>query len=223
MKQPLIIFGTSEIGRVAYEYFTHDSNYAVKAFAVDTAYKQEDTFCDLPVLTTEELLQQHPPGSVHLFVAVGSSKLNTIRRAKYEQLKQQGYQFASYISSRLFRWHDVSIGDNCLILEDNTLQTGVSIGNNTTLWSGNHIGHGSQIGDHVFITSHVCISGLCRIGDGSFLGVNATLADNVTLGRDNFIGMSAIINKSTPDDAFVAPRGTEIASISAKRFCKVAA
>ena len=65
---------------------------------------------------------------------------------------------------RQFALHDISPrppGDNCFILEDNTVQPFVTIGNNVTLWSGNHIGHDSVIEDDCFISSHVVVSGTC--------------------------------------------------------------
>ncbi|WP_245213936.1 hypothetical protein [Rhodoferax sp. AJA081-3] len=62
------------------------------------------------------------------------------------------------------------IGENCFILEDNTLQPFTKIGNNVILWSGNHIGHHGEIHDHVTFTSHVVMSGHCSIGPYSFLG-----------------------------------------------------
>jgi NDP-sugar pyrophosphorylase family protein len=54
----------------------------------------------------------------------------------------------------------VGLGENCLVLEDNTIQPFASIGRNVTLWSGNHIGHHAQIRDHCFIASHVVTDSL---------------------------------------------------------------
>src|SRR2546423_10208 len=76
-----------------------------------------------------------------------------------DRIKQQGYRFISYVSSHSTSFPGTSIGDNCFILEDNTIQPFVTIGNNVVMWSGNHIGHHSTIGDHVFIASHVVLSG----------------------------------------------------------------
>jgi len=219
----IVIFGNSEIARCAYEYFTHDSDHTVVAFTVDAQYiGDEKEFLGLPLVPFEGVEKHYPPENHAGFVAVGSQKLNRIRTEKYSAMKEKGYDLASYVSSRAFVWHDVKVGDNAFILEDNTLQTGVEIGDNVTLWSGNHIGHGSKIDDHCFITSHVVISGLCTIGQSSFIGVNATVAENVTLGADNFICMAAIVAKDAADNAFLPPAGkSEESKITAKRFCKV--
>lgn len=221
MARKLIIFGNTEIARLAYEYFRFDSEYEVAGFTVDAEYIKDDRFENLPVIPFEDVSEHFPVNEFDAFVAVGSQKLNRLRRSKYESFKAQGYTLASYVSSQAFIWHNVGIGENCFILENNTLQPFVEIGHNVTLWSGNHIGHSSIIEDHCFIASQVVISGFCKIGKNSFLGVNSAIAEGVELGEDNFIGMSAIVNKSTVPDSMIAPRATEAANISARRFCRV--
>ena len=219
----LVIFGNSEIARCAYEYFTHDSEYTVVAFSVDKEFMDEqDQFLGLPLVPFEDIENLYPVTDYHVFVAVGSQKLNRIRTKKYNKIKGMGYTLASYISSHAFIWHDVEIGDNAFILENNTLQTGVKIGNNVTLWSGNHIGHMSRIDDHCFICSQCVISGMCSIGASSFVGVNATVAEGITIGKDSYICMAAIVAKNTEEDCFLPPAGkSEISRITAKRYCKV--
>lgn len=221
MAQKIVIFGTSEIARLACEYFTHDSEYDVAGFTVDRDYMQGDMFESLPLVAFDEVKTRFPPTEYMAFVAAGSQKLNRLRRDKYRAMKDMGYTCASYVSTRCFRWHNVQIGENCFILEDNTLQPFVRIGDNVTLWSGNHIGHSSVIHDHCFISSHVVISGFCTIGEASFMGVNAAVSEGSHIGADNYIGMSAIVNGHTAPDTIIAPKATEKSPIGARRFSKV--
>jgi len=196
----LVIIGTGEIGILAYEYFNHDSKYTVVAFSVSEKYVQNPTFLDLPVIPFEILEQRYSPEDFEVFVALGSGRLNRDRMKMYFEAKAKGYHLASYISSRAFVWHNVKIGENCFIMEDNTLQPFTEIGNNVVLWSGNHIGHRSIIRDHCFISSHVVISGFCEIGESCFIGVNASIGDNRKVARDNFIAMASSLNKNTKED-----------------------
>ena len=196
----LIIVGLGETADVAYKYFTKDSDFEVCAFSADKEFINIERKCGLPVIESEKLFEAYPPGIFLLFVAISSSRLSYDRARMYHKLKNQGYQFANYISSRAFVWDNVKIGENCFILKDNTLQPFVTIGNNVTLWSGNHIGHRSQVEEHCFITSHVAISGFCKIGSNTFMGVNSSVADNVTIAENNFITMGAVVNKNTKKD-----------------------
>ena len=155
----IIIFGTEDIAQVAHHYLTHDSEHEIVAFTVHEGHLGHKELMGLPVVPFEEIEVQWPPEVFKMHVAIGYSKLNKIRAAIYAEAKKKRYKLISYVSSRSACWGDTKIGDNCFILEDNTIQPFVSIGSDTCLWSGNHIGHHSTIGDHCFVSSHVVISG----------------------------------------------------------------
>lgn len=193
MKKSLVIFGASDIAQLAHFYFKDHPNYTVTAFTVDAAYRSSDRFCGLPLVDFEQLVSVYPPDSHMLFVALGYSKLNAVRKDKYLAAKAAGYRLASYVSPSATVLNGGQIGENCFILEDNTIQPFVVIGNNVTLWSGNHIGHHSTLHDHSFISSHCVISGGVVIGEQCFVGVNATLRDHITIGARCVIGAGALI------------------------------
>jgi len=198
----LIIFGAGDIARLAHYYFTHDSEHDVVAFTVNAEYKQDDKFLDLPLVAFEDVLQQYPPGEFKMFVALSYARMNKIREEKYREAKEKGYELVSYVSSRCSFLTDHPIGDNCFILEDNTIQPFVKIGNNVTLWSGNHIGHDAVIEDHCFLASHIVVSGYVRIGNNCFIGVNATLRNSITIAPETLIGMGAVITEDTVEKGF---------------------
>jgi sugar O-acyltransferase (sialic acid O-acetyltransferase NeuD family) len=193
----LIIFGAGDIARLAHYYFTRDSDHEVVAFTVDQKYRQQDTFRDLPLIAFEAVRERYPPQDYKMFVALSYAGMNKLRAEKYHQAKEAGYELVSYISSRCSFLTDNPVGDNCFILEDNTIQPFVRIGNNVTLWSGNHIGHDSVIEDHCFLASHIVVSGNVRIHPYCFIGVNATLRNSIQIAPESLIGAGAIIMKDT--------------------------
>lgn len=200
----LVIFGAGDIGRLAHYYFTNDSPHEVVAFTVDGAYRQQDELLGLPVVDFETLPERYPASDYQMFVALSYAKMNRVRAAKYAAAKEAGYTLASYVSSRCSYLTEPP-GDNCFILEDNTVQPFVKVGSDITLWSGNHIGHDSVIEDHNFITSHVVVSGNCHIEPGCFIGVNATLRNSLRIGRETLIGAGAVIMKNTPERSVFIP------------------
>jgi len=203
----LVIFGAGDIARLAHHYFTHDSPHEVAAFVVDRAFRQGDAFQGLPLIDAEDVTDRFPPSGYDMFVAMSYAKMNAVRAEKYATMKAAGYRLVSYVSSRCSYLSQTPPGDNCFILEDNTVQPFVTIGNNVTLWSGNHIGHDVTIEDHCFITSHVVVSGWVRIGTRSFIGVNATLRNSITIAAETLIGAGAIIMKNTrPKQVYMPER-----------------
>lgn len=206
----LVVFGSGDIARLAHYYFTRDSEHKVAAFTVDREYRQGDTFLDLPLVPFEEVAKHFPPAEYQMFVALSYSRMNKLREEKYYQAKRSGYELASYVSSRCSFLTDHSVGDNCFILEDNTIQPFVKIGNNVTLWSGNHIGHDTVIEDHCFLASHIVVSGNVRIRHNCFIGVNATLRNSITIAPETLIGAGAIIMKDTVEKGVYLPQRAEL-------------
>jgi len=217
----LVIFGAADAAELAHFYFTKDSDYEVAAFCVDREFLKEGRFCGLPVVAFEDVAEAFSPSRYDFFVALGYSMLNETRKQKYLSVREKGYFLTSYVSSKATVLNEGRIGDNCFILEDNTIQPFVTIGNNVTLWSGNHIGHHSVIGDHCFIASHVVVSGRVRIGESCFLGVNATLRDHVTIGEKTIIGAGALILANAEAGGVYVGETTERSRVPSYRLKKI--
>lgn len=218
MKRKLVIFGTGPIGQLAHAYFSEDSDYEVAAFTVDAAYREDDFFCGLPLHAFEDIAAKCPVDKYEMFVALSYSKLNAVRKQKYLAAKAMGYGFASYVSSRATILNNGRIGENCFVLEDNTIQPFAVIGNNVTLWSGNHIGHHSKIGDHCFIASHVVVSGGVEVGEQCFLGVNSTLRDHIKLGERCVIGAGALLLADAEPEGVYVGAATERSRVPSSRL-----
>ena len=191
-------------------YFEQEKKYRVVAFTVDDEFAVNSEFQGLPLIPFSEVTKDFPPSKCDMHVALSYSQLNLLRQKKYEQAKEAGYKLASYVCSKSAVWPDLSFGDNCFILENQTIQPHVSIGNNVMIWSGNHLGHGTTIESHVYIASHVVISGHCKIGERSFLGVNATIKDFCNIGKDSFITMGANVTREMPNGSVALAVSSEI-------------
>lgn len=218
MMKKLVIFGTGDIAQLAWYYFSTDTDHEVVGFTVDRQYLGDGRFCGLPVVAFDQVASEFQPADHDLFIALSYSKLNAVRREKYLEAKELGYRLASYVSSRATVLNDGRIGENCFILEDNTIQPFATIGDNVTLWSGNHIGHHSTIADHCFIASHVVVSGGCRIGASCFVGVNATLRDHLVIGEKCVIGAGALILADAEPQGVYLGNATERSRVPSTRL-----
>jgi sugar O-acyltransferase (sialic acid O-acetyltransferase NeuD family) len=193
----VIIFGIQDFAELAHYYLTTDTEHSVVAFSVNKDFiPTEGTFRNLPVVAFEDVEKKYDPKEYAFFAPMSPKKMNKLRESVYLQIKEKGYKMISYISSKATVC-DNEIGDNCFILEDNTLQPFTKIGNNVVLWSGNHIGHHGEIRSHVSFTSHVVMSGHCLIKEYSFIGVNASIRDGIIVEEGSFIAMDASVTKNT--------------------------
>ena len=203
----VVVFGTRDLASLAHFYLSRHTPFTIVAFTVDGPYlPPEGTFEGKPVLPFETIEQEYVCSKFKFFAPIAD---NGDRARIYNAAKVKGYELISYVSPRATVLNS-HIGDNCFILEDNTIQPFVVIGNNVVMWSGNHIGHHSIIHDHVFFTSHVVLSGHCTVGEHCFFGVNSTIRDGLTIAEGTTVAMGACVVKDTE------PWGTYI-GVPAKR------
>ena len=90
----LVIVGDSAFAEVAYEYFTHDSEYEVVGFAVESAYLTRKTRFDLPIVPFEEIERHFPPETHHVYAAVVYTQRNRLRERLAAEAKRKGYRLA---------------------------------------------------------------------------------------------------------------------------------
>lgn len=215
----VLIFGGGDIAELAAFYFERLGR-TVAAFTADRAFVTDDCRFGRPFLPFDEAIRRFPPDEHDGFVALSYAQMNVLRTEKAAAMQQAGYVLASYVSPQATVLTE-TIGENCFILEDNTLQPFCRIGNNVTLWSGNHIGHHSVVEDNVFISSHVVVSGRVVIGRNSFVGVNTTIVDHVTVAPFTLLGAGCIVQSSTDPEGVYAPStGIEKRKVPSTRLKK---
>lgn len=195
----VVIFGAGGGADTAFRYLSKDSRHKVVAFTVDKAFKDKDTYHGLPVVEFETVQEKYPVDKFKMFLLLNFNNMSKLRIRKFNEGKAKGYKFVSYVSSGIFRIEEIQVGENCFILDNQSINLDVKIGNNVVMWSSNHIGDRTIIEDNVWITTHVAIGGDVQIGEGTFIGMNSSISHRVTIGKRNFIGGNTLVAKSTED------------------------
>jgi len=221
-RKKLILFGTGDLARIAYEYFTRDTDYEVVAFTIDRDHLHEPMFLGLPLIPFEDLEEIYSTKEHEIHICVVYGDMNRIRQKKCAEAKDKGYKLASYISPHSYiscgleHAKGASLGEHHFIFENNVIQSGTILGDNCILWSGNHIGHDSKLGSNNFISSHVVVSGWCEIGDNCFIGVNTSIANGSTIGGNSWIAHGSNISGLIPPNSLVKSVASEVVPLNEK-------
>lgn len=189
----LLIFGTGFIAEEVYNYFTLDSQYKVIAFIKDKNHIKKKNFLGLKVYPLQNIEKKFSPKEYEVFIAIGYTDLNFLREKKFKEFKKKGFKLASYISSQAAVINPQKDYENCLILENTTIQTTSKIGKNVFIWANNLIGHHAKIGNNCYISGHCTIAGSTVVGKNCFLGANSTIAHNLRIGSECIIGANSLI------------------------------
>lgn len=217
----VVLFGLGRGADVAYRFLTRDSEHEICGFAVDRKYIDRDRFHDLPVVAFENVERHFPPDEFKMFVLLGYHQMNALRASKYQEAKRKGYSFISYANSNFYRAEDLNIGENCFILDNQSISLDVKIGNNVVMWSSNHVGDLTVIGDHVWLTSHVTVAAEVVVRPYCFLGIGATVGNKVTLAERTFVGANALVASDTAENAVCISSETECVDVDSATFLRV--
>ncbi len=190
----LIVYGHGKFAEYVRYVFTHDSDYDVIGFCLESSYlaKLNKVEGKSEIFNFDNLEENYNPDQYDLFIAVGNDK---IRERLFLSGKEKGFFMANYISTKAILWKNLSLGQNVFISEDSAIQPFVKIGDNTII-IGAKIGHHSTIGANSLLST--CIIGAnVKIGNNCFLGINSSVKSNIEIGDRNIIGMGSIITKNT--------------------------
>ncbi len=199
----LIIYGDSNYAELIKYYFESDSDYKVVGFCVDRAYKTRDEFCNLPVVSFEEVENHFPIETHHIFAAIGYKSMRT-RRMLFEKMSLKKYTIASYISSRAIIDDSNEIGHNCTILPGAILEPFVKIDSNCFINTGVVICHHSKIQAHCFLAAGSLIGGYVVIEECSFVGFRATVIQQLQLAPETLIAANSTLLKNTEESTMYA-------------------
>lgn len=201
----VVLFGTGRGAEVAHRFLAADSDLEVAGFAVDAAHRRNDLHRGLPLVDFESVERYFPPEDFSMLILLGYQQMNRLRETKFEQAKAKGYRLASYVSSAIFQPEPIRHGENCFILDNQSISLDVAIGNNVVMWSSNHIGDLSVIEDHAWVASHVTVAANVNIGRRAFLGIGATITNGARVGEEAFVGADVLVT------ADVAPKSVHVA------------
>ncbi len=214
--KPVFIFGAGTMAKLAWHCFEHETQYSVSSFIVDDSLYSQNEFCGLPIISSNDFIQNNPPEACLLFIALGYQKLNSLRQYIFEKFKNLQYRFISCISSRAMIMNEGNIGKNCFIMEGAVIQPFSRIGDNCILWSGSILSHESSIGNNCFLAAHSVVGGMVSIGDNAFLGMNTTVRDHVKIGKSCLVGAGSLVLSDLEDNSFVSVNATPVSAYSAQ-------
>src|SRR3954451_20279604 len=117
----IVMFGTGTGAETARRYLERDSPHQIVGYVVDREFLAAPAFNGVPVVAVDEAVANFPPDEVAAFVPLGSSRMNMLRTEKYQLMKSLGYGFVSYVHSSNQFDGRCDIGENCFILENQSV------------------------------------------------------------------------------------------------------
>lgn len=202
----IIIFGTTDFGRLMKYYIEKEADREVVGFTVNRAYINEAVFMDMPVIPFEDIEKKYLPDEYEILIAIGNSKMNDVRKDVFLKCKEKGYTVASFIHSSC-SIHSTDIGEGNILLENCLVYPYAKIGNGNLMWDHVLISHDCVVGDFNTFSSYADLCGYVKIGNNGYFGKHCILNDFMEVADYTLVGAAAYAKKNTkPYDVVVPAR-----------------
>tara|TARA_R110002072_G_scaffold298816_2_gene473259 strand:- start:2065 stop:2751 length:687 start_codon:yes stop_codon:yes gene_type:complete len=193
--KPVIIYGNGHMANMLFHFMK--VNHDIACFAVDDHCITNDIFESLPVIPFSQIENRFPPATHNMIISIGFCQMNSLRKRKYLESIDKGYQLINYIHSSVVIHDTNTLGQNNIILDHASIHPNTKIGNGNFISSNGNLGHGCTVGDFCWINAGVCVGGESQLGSQSFLGMNATIGHGIKIADESFIGAHTLVAHDT--------------------------
>jgi sugar O-acyltransferase (sialic acid O-acetyltransferase NeuD family) len=135
-----------------------------------------------------------------IIIGIGHNK---IRHKLYEQLVEEGEQFAAACHPRATIARDVIISPSSVVCAGVVINPGSVVGRNVILNTSCSVDHHNSIGDHAHVAPGVHLGGDVTIGAGTLVGIGATIMPQCKVGNWCTVGAGTLVRHDVPDYATV--------------------
>lgn len=191
---PVIVLGAGGHGAVIADALLA-SGRQVLGFTDRVPAARDARVCGLPILGSDEVLQQHDPGAVELANGIGGIGDAAARRRRELQtdLRARGWRFASVRHPSAVVSPFALLDEGVQILERAVVQVGATLGTGCILNFAATVGHHARVGAWTHVAPSATLCGDVVVGERCHIGADATLRQGVRLGDDVLVGAGALV------------------------------
>lgn len=195
MKKKVIIIGTTMYS-AELRVIMNKEGIDVLAFSVDGKYKSESVFNGLPVYEIEKLEDLVDMSCVEIILGLGYSRMNDVRKEKYFECKNKGYQIGTFCSSYATVLTD-KIGQGSVIMPRSYVGPYSEVGFCNVIRAGSVLSHHDKLGDFNWIADGCVFGGGVKMGNNSFIGLGSTIRNEILINDYTFVGAHSYLGGNT--------------------------
>ena len=211
-----VLIGTGVVGEAIFDTFANQVQFDLTV--VDSEFVGTGIWNDLPVISTDEYLKSGDLSADSFVVAIGYTEANSLRRKKFEVLRESGAKPLSLIHEKSHISAKSSIEQGVVIFPQVVVENHATVEVGSILWSNSVIGHESRVSQFCFLAASVTVAGAAIVEEQCTLGVGALVGNHVRIGRGSIIGAGAIVTKHVGNESVVINPSSPILGLPPKFF-----
>lgn len=141
-----------------------------------------------------------------LFVAMGYSRLGTLRKQCVDRLAEDGWPLCNIVSPLAVVDGLIEPDSNVLVMRSAVIQRSATVRRGTICRSRSLVGHDSTVGQYCYLGYGALVLGNVIVEDHCFIGAGAIVRDGIRVAQGSVIGAGAVIMSDTvPNGIYAAP------------------
>ena len=137
------------------------------------------------------------------FIGIGQIKTASVRLNIFSNLRDLGFSFPTFVSSRAYVSPFASLGAGTIVMPGGIIGPGARVGENCIINSQALVEHDADVGNHCHISTGARINGGVIIDGGSFIGSGSILREGVKIGKNSLVGAGQTVLKDVPANSIV--------------------
>lgn len=135
----------------------------------------------------------------YAIVGFGQIKSYKLRENSFKNLKKIGFKLPSIISNFAYFSNKSKIGEGSIVMHGVVVNAFSSIGVNCILNSNSTIEHDVKIGNNCHVAAGAVINGGVTVGNGTFIGSGSVIKEGIKIGKDCIISANIFVKKEVKD------------------------
>lgn len=198
----LIIYGFNELAKELIEMIRVESQYVIKYIALDLEYLTKTKYKDIDFIDVEKLYEYEEEFEV--LITFGYTRMNDLRREKYEYCKNKGYKICTFISQKASVYTQF-VGEGSILMPNTMISANTTIGICNIVYGTAFIGHDNTIGDYNFISASSCLLGNVNLGNNCFIGGGSVIKSDINIANRTLIGAGSVLKNNTDENDVIVP------------------
>lgn len=202
MKNPVLIFGSGVLGKIALNIFESNDVF-IYGFLVDDEKKHGSEINNVTVLgpTDEQGFLKLIGQKTEAFVAIDNA---TERKTIVEMLNaKRKVMPVNAVHARAYVAEESVIGHGNLIAANAVVNPFAEVGSHNIILSNAVVDTDAKIGDFVQIGTGAMINSGVTIEEGAFIGSGVIIVGGVTVGKNARIGAGSVVVKDVAKNSTV--------------------
>ena len=198
MKRILFWGGTGK-ARIIEKMISNQGNKKVEIVAIYDSFLTELPFpSPIKFISSPDELKQVLPNITHFVTCIGGEH-GYARFKISEELKKLELESVEVISPEAILDDIEYKGEGLQMMPGAVVHKFSSIGDQCIINTNATVDHECVLGNGVHVMGGASIAGVVEIGNYSTIGTNATILPNIKIGKGVFVGAGAVVNKDVND------------------------